>query len=190
MEQGIDDFVIVEPDQHTAYSVPILWLTPEEEAQFSEWRQHLKVVIPFWTAVFSGLHILSIIVSQLRGQSQSSLKPKDKYQWHNKYGPQTNSIMGRKAHVAQTPEFSLPNLMPHTELLREPMQLQHLSLGYSGFSHRGKCLRLVTENLFSCPSTRTSQPLGLDTSSMTSLQCWPWHPTQIWLSWSASYCTT
>eukprot|EP00892_Ulva_mutabilis_P011122 jgi/Ulvmu1/8382/UM042_0089.1 len=84
MDQSIDDFVILDDLQHAAYSVPTLWLTPDEISHFSEWKQQLKVIIPFWTAVFSALHVLSVIAGYVTRNAESPLKPKDQYQWHNK----------------------------------------------------------------------------------------------------------
>lgn len=92
MVEDFDDFVVIASDEDTVYSLPILWLTPEEETNFTEWKQQLKFVIPFWTAIFSALHILSVVFSTIRGTSHTHLKVKDLYQWHNKYGPRHKVI--------------------------------------------------------------------------------------------------
>lgn len=87
MVEDFEDFVVIAPDENTEYSFPTPWLTPEEETSFSAWKDQLKVVVPFWTAVFSALHILSVVFSTLRGTTHTHLKVKDLYQWHNKYAP-------------------------------------------------------------------------------------------------------
>lgn len=185
MEEDIDDLSIVEHSDHTVYSVPILWLTPEEAVQFNDWKQQLKVVIPFWTAVFSAMHVLSVIISQWRRNGKSSLKPKDQYQWHNKYVIPKKPACCVKPHViAIFVPFTCgsANFMLGAELSLVPMPLLHLCSGCTGSWAVGKCHRSAIEDLYFCPSTRILQHLGLGTSSMTLLLCWPSHHIRMWLS--------
>lgn len=69
------------------------WISTEEEEQLGAWRQRLQLLFPVYVAMWSSLHVGSVLFARVFCDPKSSMGDKDKFLWHNKCAPHNHSAI-------------------------------------------------------------------------------------------------
>jgi hypothetical protein len=60
------------------------WMSSDDQQALKHWIDRLKLLLPLYTCLWSAVHLGSIAFASLTWSPKSSLRPKDKFIWHNK----------------------------------------------------------------------------------------------------------
>jgi hypothetical protein len=62
------------------------WMLYDDQQALKMWIHRLQLLLPWYTCLWCAVHFGSVAFARLTWGPKSSIRPKDKFIWHNKCG--------------------------------------------------------------------------------------------------------